>query len=400
MEKLNQSNFVGERLTQARNARGLTAISLADLIGVSSSAISKYEHSKNAPKSETLALLAEKLNFPLSFFFAPLNEETGKRCIKWRSLSTATKFSRDRGEAKYEWLSRITGYFNEYFDLPKINIPIVDLPNDFREIKGSDIDIAAERCRDYWGVGRSPINDLVLLLENNGVIVTRIYLGADKQDAFSEWKEYDYPYIFLGADKNVCVRSRFDAAHELGHLVLHKKVKKEEYKKPELHKQIEAQANRFAAAFLMPKNEFFKGLWAPTLEAYSALKPRWKVSIKGMIVHSHRHGILNDIQYQRMMINYSRRYKNGEPFDDVWACEKPRLLARCVESLVNSNMKTKEDILSDLSLFANDVEEMTGVPRNYFNSKDADVVPLLPKLKTSSQADKNGKIMQFPKKPN
>lgn len=399
MEKINGANFVGERLTQARKARGLTAISLADLIGVTSGAISKYERSKNAPKSDTLKLLAEKLNFPQSFFFKPFDADINNRCIKWRSLATATKFSRERGEAKYDWIRDITIYFNYYFDLPKTNIPRIDLPKDFREMKSGNIDDAAAQCRELWGIGQTPIGNLVLLLENNGVIVSRIQLGADKQDAFSEWEENDFPYVFLGSDKNVCVRSRFDAAHELGHLILHKGVKQEEYKKPELNKQIEGQANRFAAAFLMPKNEFFKGLWAPTLEAYSALKQRWKVSIKGMIVHSHRHGVLNDNQYQRMMINYSRKYnKDGEPFDDVWPCEKPRLLARCVEALVDSNIKTKDDILNDLSLFANDVEEITGVQRKYFSSKDADVVQLLPKLKESLQKEGSGKIMQFPKR--
>lgn len=399
MKNFSRDSFVGERLTQARKARGLTALSLADLIGVTSSALSKYEHSKNAPKSDTLQLLADKLNFPPSFFYKPIITDINNRCIKWRSLATSTKFSRERGEAKYTWVRDLAIYFSNYFDFPAINIPKIDLPHDFREIKNSHIERAAQECRDAWGIGQAPINDLVLLLENNGVIITRIQLGAEKQDAFSEWEETDFPYMFLGSDKNICVRSRFDAAHELGHLLLHKNVKPEEYKKPELNKLIEGQANRFAASFLLPKNEFFKELWAPTLEAYGTLKQRWKVSIKGMIVHSHRHGVLNDNQYQRMMINYSRRYhKDGEPFDDVWPCEKPRLLARCVEALIDSKIKSKEDLLNNLSLFGNDLAEITGMPRNYFSVKDSDVI-MFPKLKDSIATEiKEDKIVQFPRK--
>lgn len=396
MQNFCQSKFIAERLTQARKARGLTAISLADLVGITSGAISKYERSKNAPKSETLKLLADKLNFPQSFFYTPIGDSIDKKCFKWRSLATATKFSRERGEAKYEWVARITSYFSNYFDFPEVNIPTIDLPRDFREIKSSDIDRAAQLCREFWGIGFSPIKDLVLLLENNGIIVTRLQLGADKQDAFSEWEDGDFPYIFLGTDKNVCVRSRFDAAHELGHLILHRSVRKEDYKNPALNKLIEKQAHRFAAEFLIPRREFFKDLWTPSLEAYSALKERWRVSIKGMIVHSHRHGILNDNQYQRMMISYNRKYKEeGEPLDNVWLCEKPRLLSRCVDALINAGIKSKDDILNDLSLYAHDVEEITGVRRGYFSPKNTEVIQFIPKLKHSLNKNTNEKVIDI-----
>ena len=108
----------------------------------------------------------------------------------------------------------------------------------------------------------------------------------------------------------------------------------------------------------MPKHAFFSELWAPTLDAFTSLKSRWKVSVKGMIVHSHRHGILGDSQYQRMMINYNRKWKNGEPLDDTLPCEKPRLLARCIDGLLDSKIKDKSQILTDLSLSASDIEEL------------------------------------------
>jgi Zn-dependent peptidase ImmA (M78 family)/transcriptional regulator with XRE-family HTH domain len=397
MQAINTSNFIGERLAQAKKARGLTAVALADILGITSASISRYEHSKDNPKSDTLLAIAEKLNFPVSFFFQPIDKSINDRCIKWRSLASTTKFSRERGEARYEWMRNIINYLGFYFEFPRINIPDIALPSDFREYKSSDIDNAANLCREHWGIAQSPIKDLVLLLENNGVIVSRIAFGADKQDAFSEWGVGDFPFIFLGTDKNVCVRSRFDAAHELGHLILHKNVTNDSYKNPTLHKQLEGQANRFAAAFLMPKNEFFKGLWAPTLDAYLSLKSHWKVSIKGMIVHSHRHGILSDTQYQRMMINYVRRWKDGEPLDDELACEKPRLLTRCIESLISSGIKSKDDILRDLNLSQSDLEEMLGLRRGYFLQNESEVIQLQPKLKSINEF-MTGNVMQFPKR--
>jgi transcriptional regulator with XRE-family HTH domain len=44
--------FVGDRLREAREARGLSAVSLADLLGITRQAISLYEsghHGTNSP---------------------------------------------------------------------------------------------------------------------------------------------------------------------------------------------------------------------------------------------------------------------------------------------------------------------------------------------------------------
>ncbi|MBK8210507.1 MAG: ImmA/IrrE family metallo-endopeptidase [Rhodospirillales bacterium] len=57
----------------------------------------------------------------------------------------------------------------------------------------------------------------------------------DTVSAFSFW-EGGHPFIFLGADKQSAARSRFDAAHELGHLILHRGVAEED---------LEADLNRF-----------------------------------------------------------------------------------------------------------------------------------------------------------
>ena len=51
----------------------------------------------------------------------------------------------------------------------------------------------------------------------------------------------------LGSDKNYRARSRFDAAHELGHLVVHG----DSYGV----KQVEQQAHMLAAGFLMPAHD-------------------------------------------------------------------------------------------------------------------------------------------------
>lgn len=385
--------FVGRRLAQARQARGLTAVSLAEILGITNASISQYEHDKQAPRPELLEKLSAALNVPPLFFLSPIPEVSGERATKWRSNTTATKFARERAEIRYEWLREIVAYLGRYLDFPALNLPVAEVPDDFRELSSTDIDAAAARCRRHWDIGFGPAPDLVLLLESNGVIVSRGRLHAEGLDAFSEWLPSDLPYVFLGSDVNVGVRSRFDAAHELGHLILHRQVSKKQFGKPEDFKILERQAHRFAAAFLLPREQFFRELWAPTLDAFATLKPKWRVSIKGMVVHSHRHGLLNDSQYQRLMIGYNRRWKDGEPSDDVVRVEEPRFLARCVDMLITEKIRRKDEILSDLAFPQADLEELVGVPRGFFNAGTAEVIPLpRPVLREKTEVG-TGKVM-------
>jgi Zn-dependent peptidase ImmA (M78 family) len=103
---------------------------------------------------------------------------------------------------------------------------------------------AAEYVRDRWALGQQPIKNMIHLLESKGVRVFSIAVEAREVDAFSTWKG-GVPFIFLNSYKSA-ERSRFDAAHELGHLILHR------HGEPQ-GRQAEIDANRFAAAFLMPK---------------------------------------------------------------------------------------------------------------------------------------------------
>src|SRR6185295_3695781 len=107
------------------------------------------------------------------------------------------------------------------------------------------------------------ISNVTWLLENNGAIITRTCLEANTLDAFSEWQTPEgTPYFILGADKNVAVRSRFDIAHELGHIILHRNVEAVCIARQADHKLLEQQANRFAGAFLLPEHSFMSDFFS------------------------------------------------------------------------------------------------------------------------------------------
>ena len=313
--RLGTSRFVGARLREAREARGLTAISLADLIGVSRLAVSQYEYGPQSPSPETMARITQVLNVPLRFFIEvrpPEQAELG--AVFYRSLSTATKGARVRAERRFQWLKDIVAYLRGLVEFTAVNFPDLGLSRDPVNIRDEQIEEAARDLRRAWGIGDGPISNVAWLLENNGAVVARQELGAAKLDAFSEWSETERtPYIVLGADKSSAVRSRHDAAHELAHMILHRFM---DDLPQGSFKMIEEQAHRFAGAFLLPAKTF-AGDFCPNLDALCSMKITWRVSIQAMIVRAGNLGLIDDDQKTRLFVNLSRRgWRMREPYDD------------------------------------------------------------------------------------
>lgn len=374
--------FCGERLAQAREARGLTATALSEMIGVKKANISQYEHGKQSPSRDVMERIATVLNQPMSFFLRAVTP-VGEDSIWWRAMSSATKSARSRAHARFSWLTEIVAYLSDYLDFPAVNLPVFQVPSDVQVITSGLIEEVAYECRRYWKLGDGPIADAVLLLENNGVIVSRGDLLAENLDAFSHWcEDSERPYVFLGADKESAVRSRHDAAHELGHLILHRSVNRKVIRNAKLFRLVEDQAHRFASAFNLPARGFADQLWSPTLDAFLALKPHWKVSIAAMVMRCEQLGILSEEQSRRTWINLSRRgWNKEEPLDDRLLPERPRLLRRSVELLVNEGIKTAEQIVTDLAINASDIESLTCLDHGYLTGEAPDVIGM-PQLKS------------------
>lgn len=372
--KIGTPGFVGARLREAREARGLSGLALSELVGVTSSAISDYELKGTSPRPEVMDRICDALNLPLAFFTRPVVERE-RNTVHYRSLSAATKAHRTRGERRHDWLIEIVTYLREYVTFPESNVPQIDVPEDPTELSHDRIEQIAGEVRWHWSLSEGPISNVVLLLENKGVIVTRGALGAQTLDAFSRFGEVDgAPYIFLGDDKGSAARSRFDAAHELAHLVLHRRVKNSVARKSELFKLMEDQAHRFAGAFLLPERSFGKEFTYAGLDAFLALKPRWRVSVGLMIKRVENLGWIGETQAQALWIQYGRRrWRGHEPLDDKLPVEEPRLLRRAVELLVSRGVQTVEDIRFRNPFATSDIEQLVGLPSGFLSGDTAAV---------------------------
>lgn len=393
--------FIGGRLREAREARGLTAISLAEILRVSRQAVSQYENGHQTPRPEVMERAIRSLNLAPDFFTRPIMEQTHSRKVFYRSMSTATKMVRTRVERRYDWLTDIVKYLQRFVTFPQVVFPSFDTPADPSEISWEDIERWASDTRAFWGMGDGPISNVTWLLENKGAVVSRGIIGADTLDAFSEWHiEQDRPYIFLGADKDSGPRSRYDAAHELGHLVLHRNVGVKHVTNQTTFRLIEDQAHRFASAFLLPASAFANDFSVPTLNTFRSLKPKWKVSIAMMIYRYHELNLIGDDEATRLWKNRARRkWIKKEPLDDHLPIERPRLLRRVFELVVNEGIQTRADIRNTLPYSTNDIEELANLPSGYLEDTQPPISLKTYERKRSGrsrkQSAKPGDIVEF-----
>jgi Zn-dependent peptidase ImmA (M78 family)/transcriptional regulator with XRE-family HTH domain len=320
-------SFQGARLTEARLSLGLFKNALADMIGVTPMAITRYEQGLDHPQSDKLAAMSLQLNFSEEFFCKPVWPEE-LQIVHWRSRASETKSAREMTEQRMRWLQEIFAFLESEVEFPEYRLPDVQLPDDFRLIKGRDIEQAALQVREEWGLRDQPIPDMVLALENAGIPVVALDIPSDKQDGFFfPSRTLNRGFVGINIHEVSSSRARFDAAHELGHSILHKNITPEIAKNPTFHKILEEQAHRFAGAILFPQSSFLKEVGYVSLDYLSALKRKWGISVAAMIMRAGDLGLIGKEEKAMLYRSMTKRRWRGplrEPFDKEMSLEHPR----------------------------------------------------------------------------
>lgn len=286
------------RLRLARRRRGLTKKGLAERIGVTPHAILRYEIGENEPSEENLKAIAECLRFPIGFFFGTDLYEPQEGAASFRSLTAMSAKDRDAALAAGSLSFLLVDWIEQRFELPDPSL---------EELSGESPEVAARSLREKWALGEKPIGNMVKLLESKGVRVFSLAENTQTVDAFSLWRE-DKPYIFLNMMKSA-EHGRHDAAHELGHLVLHK------HGGP-TGRRAEDEANHFASSFLMPAADVLANATAVyRLNQIVEMKKRWSVSVMSLTRRLAKLGVISDWQYRMFCIQATDLgYRTAEPF--------------------------------------------------------------------------------------
>ncbi len=323
--------MLGQRLRQARLAAGL---SLEDLAGrleqpLTKQALSKYERGLSQPPPSRIADLAAALHVRTSSLLAESDVE-----IEWVAYRKLQRLSKSRQEQVTAVATqRLEGEvrLRELFHLGERH----DLPGPIDVQQLHDCDYAAAAVRLRWDLGDRPVDSLIERIEEHGCAVV-VWPEEWGFDGLSGWANQT-PVLVLNQSVPPD-RLRFNAAHELGHLVM---------KRTEDGKKDEQFAHRFAASFLVPaeaaRRELGERRRGLEMEELGLLKQRWGLSMQAWVRRAHDLEIIGDELYRRLNMRFRRQgWHREEPFQ-YEAAESPTLLRRLVLRALAEGIITSEE---------------------------------------------------------
>ena len=322
---------IGQRIKQVRKANNLSLRKLAEEIGVSAMAISKYERDQDVPSSGVLLRLAQVLRVKIDFFFRPTAVTVQLQAYR-KHTTLGVKEQESIQMRIQDWVERYLEVENLFPD----EYHAVSLP--LRKVSSLDaIEGVALELRDSWSLGYDPIENLVQLLEDRGIKVGLVS-GFEHFDACTF--KVDNDPVIVSKAKLPGDRQRFNLGHELGHLVL------------DVQEELNSEqaANRFVGAFLVPAKtaRFELGVRRTDLnvnELYM-LKHKYGLSMQAWIYRAKDLGIITPntaaLLFQHFRANEWYRQEPGNPCPIETPMRMERLIFRALAEDLISRSRAQE----------------------------------------------------------
>ena len=332
--------FTPSRLVLARQRRGMTKVALGRRAGLTPKALGEFETGRLVPSVDAINAIASVTHFPPMFFHRPDREAPTKDGVSFRSLSSMTAGQRNAALAAGALAFELSAWIEHRFQLPAARLP------DLRDFAPDE---AAMALRSHWGIGQRPIGNMVHLLESEGIRVFSLAERGKQVDAYSLWY-HDLPFVFLNTIKTP-EHSRMDAAHELGHLVMH------QHGVPR-GRDAEKDAQGFAAAFLMPEGSVRAAvpkMITPSMHQLAQLKLGWRVSLGALAHRLYRLGLLTEWSYRGVFVQLSRYGRSREP--NGIERETSQVFAKVFGALRTSGV-SKSEAARQLDLYSEDVDAL------------------------------------------
>jgi Zn-dependent peptidase ImmA (M78 family)/transcriptional regulator with XRE-family HTH domain len=354
---------IPERIKEAREARGYGLESFAEALKVTRQAVAQYETGQIAPSSDVMSRIIALTAQPPAFFTTPHSRASDDISPFWRSLKRMDETQRRRIGRRLQWAYDVSEYVGRFIHLPDVRLPHLEFDPEIGN--DEEIEKAATAVRELWGLGTGPIHNLAAIFEDNGILLVREQVRCDDMDAVSCWQR-GRPFILFSAEVTSGPRSKYNLAHELGHIVLHASV---EVTSRNLDK-IEKQANRFAGALLLPRESFTREVLGTSIGYFKYLKERWGVSIAAMIYRCKDLDALSKNQQAYLMrqMNYLK-IKEVEPLDDQFPAGDPSILAESIKMLINNGVQTKVQVEQAIPVNLADIESICGVKKGYLDTR-------------------------------
>lgn len=268
--------LVPERLRDIRLFNGYTLEMVAEKIGVTKQAVSKYEAGKTIPATDTLLKILDLYGIKQDYLTNQRNLLSDHSIVFYRTVKTTTAKRKEVAEVYLKWFSEIITVIDGMYPMRKPDLPQIS----------PDLSISekAELLRKYWNLGEDVVDDMVSLLEKHGFGLFSVEWEDEKIDGFSQMID-SRPIIVINEKRGTKQRRQFSVAHELGHLILHRNVK-------EITDVEEKEADEFAGCFLMPERRIQADLVRNSADFFVELSGKWRVSPQALVERCRNLGLL------------------------------------------------------------------------------------------------------------
>ena len=304
MQQTSDGLFCGPKLRIAREFRTLTQSELAKQVFASPALISLLEAGKKKqPQSDLVQAFAKILGFETKFFYGCLRDVLTEDECSFRHRRTTPERIKAQVRAHGTLIALVISRLRSRHLIPAINLPRATASTI------DEIELVAQQCREHWKLHRDqPILQIRQVLEDAGITIIDHLVKSKGVDTFSCYGAHT-ALIFPNEQIQSGADWKFEVAHELGHLVIHRDVRVG-------NKQTEEAANLFAGALLMPRETFtheFRELpfsWPHIFE----LKKRWGVTTAAVLSRAYNIKLIEAVEYRKALKHMSAKaWRDREP---------------------------------------------------------------------------------------
>jgi Zn-dependent peptidase ImmA (M78 family)/transcriptional regulator with XRE-family HTH domain len=342
--------FNATRLRIARLFHGMTQRELADRVAVSNGQLAAFESGGKEPKDDVLDALCSVLLVKPAYFGGQADEFREDEANFRRRISAPERLKR-QVLARGSLFGMVVEHLSRLGKFPAYNFPTHTIET------MADVEVAAEQCRLHWNLTLdAPIGDMARVVENAGVVILAIDLQtAERVDAFSRFGETSV--IVLNLQKHSASRTLWDMAHETAHGVLH------QHARGVPLEQREAEADRFAGAFLLPRDAFaadFTACRAMGWDGLLDLKRHWRTSVQAILVRARQLELIDAAEYRTRFRTLSGwGWRTSEP--DEPTLDMPSLFNKALERAHKDYGTTAADLAETLGWRIELFTSVTGV---------------------------------------
>ena len=316
-----------KNLKYYRLKNNMTKKALADAVGVSSMAITNYENGSRQPNMDIIKKLAKALNVRVTDFLANTGSELSFSHGKFRKGSKL-------GSTTQEYIREaVEEYFGRFFQVVSFlgGVKVLQPAPPLKKLTWTnDPEDAAQKLRKYLEIpANGPINSLVEILENKGILV--LFIDVDNS-YFSGMNGTvnGIPYIVINHSMT-SARIRSTIIHEVCHFAF-------EWPEDLTDKEEEAIATAVSGAFLFPKEDVVRELGFKRSFISKAMTMTCKeygISLFMLVKRAKICNVINDSVEKVFYINASKAgWRKAEP---DWGIikEEPTLFQQLVYRAVS-----------------------------------------------------------------